>query len=141
MKKTILIVIAMLASGFILFSNWTSGASKQVQKAWELDLPKGATEVYDFRGETGSAYYAFIYDTPEEAEEALEWQSEEGATIDAGTYTEAIETWIDEANVPDTLPIDIPEEGPFYYKKKADGSELIIVLDYRMLHMVEHVTE
>lgn len=102
---------------------------------WGLSLPEAAhySEIYSkssdagFHGD-GVRYHIFSYNEENTVDDMLFWQSEERETEYCDCYSNAVDGWLDEIDVP-------PEERPnynkclYWYKAQEDGSEIIILWD------------
>lgn len=139
MKKKLAIIGVALVVFLVMVMKWSSSASYLLAQHWQAEFIKEGSEMYCFH-EDNVGYYSFMYDSKEDAEALLTWQDAEGETKNSGTYTEAAEAWMEAAGVPETISREF-YAGPYYYESQEDGSEMIVFLDGRLVHVVEHMME
>lgn len=135
-KITIALIGVALVASLLVFTKMTGSATYILTQKWQPEFIEDGSEVYCFN-EDEAGYYVFMYDSAEAAEELLAWQEEEGDTISSGSYSEAAKAWMEEAEVPENLSREFLD-GPYYYMTQEDGSEMIVFLDGKLVHIVEH---
>lgn len=128
-------VIVSIIIGITCARNRFTDYARILNLNWNFSLPTEAhySEVYSkgsgtgFHGD-GIRYHCFSYKENTPIREMLAWQSTEAETRYHDCYSDAVNEWLNEINVP-------TEERPdytvcsYWYKSKDDGSEIIILWD------------
>ncbi len=109
--------------------------AKTLSLNWGLSLPAEAnySEIYSKNADTGFhgdgvRYHIFSYREETAVNDMLFWQSYEKETKYHDCYSNAVNDWLDEIDVP-------PEERPnynkclYWYNTQEDGSEIIVLCD------------
>lgn len=108
--------------------------SRVLKANWDFTLPQGSrySEIYSKSDEgshgDGKRYHIFTYKDDGPIAQMFGWLSEEQKTNYCGSYSEAVDEWLNELNIP-------PKERPnyaeclYWYQTKNDSSEIIILWD------------
>lgn len=138
MKKKVIysiaiIVICAIAFGILRYLN--SNYSMVLKMNWGFQMPAKSKciEIYEndtgdsFHGD-GKRYHVFSYKSGDDIKTMFTWLSEENKTIYHSCYSEAVNEWLDEINVPDEQYPDY-SQCVYWYDKQEDNSEIIVMWD------------
>ena len=129
----------------LIWMDYFSDYSNVLKINWELSLPHDAaySEVYSQSSEStfngdGTRYHVFTYVNTTPISEMLAWQSTERKTLYSGSYSAAVEDWLDKLGVP-ANERPVYENCSYWYQSQADNSEIIILWGERenKLYVVE----
>lgn len=129
----IILVIVVLV-GIILYGKATN-YSNILKANWNIEFPENAKidEVYSSDSESsfhgdGIRYHIFSYEEETSIEDMFDWTNEEHSTLFYSSYNECVNNWLEQINVSKE---NFPKFSncKFWYRKKDDNSEIIILLD------------
>ena len=134
--SSIIIVIIILCILVVCFLNQNVKKYSTILKLnWNIVLPEEAkiTEIYNdsedssFLGD-GIRFHIFTYENEDIIEKMFNWSIEEKETLFYSSYSESINEWLNQTNVP-TKYIPNYSNCRYWYNKQEDNSEIIVAWD------------
>lgn len=138
MKKKVIsiitiIVICAIAFGILRYLNLNYSMVLKVNWGFQMPVKAQCVEIYEndtgdsFHGD-GKRYHVFSYKSEDGIEAMFTWSSEENKTIYHSCYSEAVNEWLDEIDVPAEQYPDF-SQCLWWYDKQEDNSEIIVMRD------------
>lgn len=136
MKKKVIciLVLALLVSLIVLIWNMLN-YSMVLKHNWGISLPFYArfSKIYDKSSESsfhgdGIRYHIYAYKDEKYVNSMFEWMSTEHSTIFYLSFSEAINNWLQEIDVPKEYYPNY-DHCIYWYEKQDDNSEIIIILN------------
>lgn len=148
MKKKLFIIIGIALPIFIMLYFGYADCWTTMRINWKISMPYMSLyrEIYhkdsgpSFNGD-GTRYHVFSYRNEKYIEKMFEWETKEKATEYENSYSEFIETKLDEIDVPEK---ERPEYSKckYWYNKKADDFRDEIVIcwneEINKLYVIEY---
>lgn len=138
MKKKVIsiitiIVICAVAFGILRYLN--SNYSMVLKMNWSFQMPATSKCIEKYENDTGDSfhgdgkrYHVFSYKNEDGVDSMFTWSSEENKTIYYSCYSEAVNEWLDENNVPDEQYPNY-SQCVYWYDEQQDNSEIIVMWD------------
>lgn len=130
---TSIITICAIAVGILLYLNSNYSTTLKTNWGFHMPIKSRCIEVYEndtgdsFHGD-GKRYHVFSYKSEDDVKEMFTWSSVEKKTIYHSCYSEAVDEWLDEINVPDEQYPNF-SQCLWWYDKQKDNSEIIVMWD------------
>ena len=133
MNKKILIKLILIVLVVFLIYIKITNYSTALKLNWDIKLPPQArmTEIYEnsaepsFHGD-GIRYHIFSYKNEEVINKMFNWNKEEKETFFCDSYSECIDSWLNEIETPKEYFPDY--HNCVYWYNKKDGYNEIIIL-------------
>ncbi len=142
MKKKrirILVICLVLIAGYLGWKSFSS-YSRTLDANWGFSLPFKALcrEIYEesdpssFHGD-GIRYHVYSYKYEDYIDLMFAWRGPEGPTIFNESYPDAVESWLDQIDVPsEWRPNYSVHDCSYWYMSQHDNSQIIIVMDQEL---------
>ena len=143
----IAVVIGIIGVIGFIFDSIMPDEFEAMKTNWGLEVPGAVslTEIYEkavessFHGD-GVRYHVYSYEKEAEIESMLAWEGEERSTCFYESYSEAVDVWLKEIEVPEEKYPDYEKCMYWYKQDEADKRNEIIVLwnqEERLVYFVE----
>lgn len=131
----VLVCVIVLSAGMFLMRNLLSDYNATLEANWGISIPSKShySEIYSkddgpsFHGD-GIRYHIFSYKDYSYVENMFEWEADEKETNFYENYSNTVNEWLDEIDVPSEYRPDY-SKCLFWYNSKDDNSEIIILWD------------
>lgn len=147
MKKKLFIIIGIMLPIFIMFYFWYTDCWTSMKINWKVSIPYMSfyRETYhkdsgpSFLGD-GTRYHVFSYKNERYIEKEFDWENDEKATEYKSSYSEFIETKLDEIEVPEKERPDYSKCKYWYNNDLDDVRDEIVICwneDENKLYAIE----
>lgn len=146
-KRMLLLIVVAIVSAWLIYRAIVPSYSSVLEVNWGVELPVQALckEVYEqdtgpsFHGD-GIRYHVFSYRYEDYIDLMFAWRGSESNTLFYDTYSEAVEIWLNELDVPRQ---QYPNYNAcfYWYQRAKDNSELIIFWnpEINRLYILENI--
>lgn len=130
---TSIIIICAIAVGILLYLNSNYSITLKTNWGFHMPIKSRCVEIYEndtgdsFHGD-GNRYHVFSYKNEDGIKAMFTWSSAEKETAYHFCYSEAVNKWLDEINVPDEQYPNF-SQCLWWYDKQEDNSEIIVMWD------------